>query len=156
MCWMMAIPAAIAIGGSLLQAKGQTEDAAFQSNLMNQNAAFKNDTANETINAGDTAADWQRVKAGQAIGTQRSVQAANGIDVNSGSSALIQDDTAMLGELDALTIQNNAAREAYGYRVQAQQDISNAGQTVRNGKTAATGSILGGLGKAFGSYAGGK
>lgn len=62
----------------------------------------------------------------------------------------------MLGELDALTIQNNAAREAYGYRVQAQQDISNAGQTVRNGKTAATGSILGGLGKAFGSYAGGK
>ena len=154
MCWMMAIPAAIAIGGSLLQAKGQTEDAAFQSNLMNQNAAFKNDTANETINAGDTAADWQRVKAGQAIGTQRSAQAANGIDVNSGSSALIQDDTAMLGELDALTIQNNAAREAYGYRVQAANDINNAGQTVRNGKTAATGSILGGLGSAFGSFAG--
>lgn len=156
MCWMMAIPAAIAIGGSLLQAKGQTEDAAFQSNLMNQNAAFKNDTANETINAGDTTADWQRVKAGQAIGTQRSVQAANGIDVNSGSSALIQDDTAMLGELDALTIQNNAAREAYGLRVQADQDRSNAKQTVKNGKTAAMGSILGGAGKAFGSFAGGK
>ena len=155
MCWMMAIPAAIAIGGSLLQAKGQTEDAAFQSNLMNQNAAFKNDTANETINSGDTAADWQRVKSGQAIGTQRSVQAANGIDVNSGSSALIQDDTAMLGELDALTIQNNAAREAYGYRVQAQQGLSNAAQTVKNGKTAAMGSILGGAGKAFGSFAGG-
>lgn len=62
----------------------------------------------------------------------------------------------MLGELDALTIQNNAAREAYGYRVQAQQDLSNADQTIKNGKTAATGSILGGLGKAFGSFAGGK
>ena len=156
MCWMALIPAAIAIGGSLLQAKGQTEDASYQAGLMKQNADFKNRTADETINAGDTAADWQRVKAGQAIGTQRSVQAANGIDVNSGSSAQLQDDTAMLGELDALTIQNNAAREAYGYRVQAQQDISNAGQTVRNGKAAATGSILGGLGKAFGSYAGGK
>lgn len=156
MCWMALIPAAIAIGGSMLQAKGQTEGAAYEAGLMQQNAAFKNQTADETINAGDTAADWQRVKAGQAIGTQRSVQAANGIDVNSGSSAQLQDDTAMLGELDALTIQINAAREAYGYRVQAQQDLSNAGQTVRNGKTAATGSILGGLGSAFGSYAGGK
>lgn len=156
MCWMMAIPAAIAIGGSLLQAKGEKDNAAFQSGLLTQNAAFKNQTADETVTAGDTSADWQRVKASQAIGTQRSVQAANGIDVNSGSSALIQDDTAMLGELDALTIQNNAAREAYGLRVQAQQDLSNAGQTIKNGKTAATGSILGGLGKAFGSFAGGR
>ena len=77
MCWMALIPAAIAIGGSLLQAKGQTEDASYQAGLMKQNADFKNRTADETINAGDTAADWQRVKAGQAIGTQRSVQAAN-------------------------------------------------------------------------------
>ena len=156
MCWMALIPVAISLAGSMMQAKGQTENADFQSGMMKQNAAFKYQTANETVLAGDTSADWQRVKAGQAIGTQRSVQAANGIDVNSGSSALIQDDTAMLGELDALTIQNNAAREAYGLRVQADQDRSNAKQTVKNGKTAAMGSILGGAGKAFGSFAGGR
>lgn len=154
MCWMVAIPMAMAVVGGMIQAKGQTENAAFQSDLLQKNAAYKNQTADETINAGNTSADWQRVRTAQAVGTQRTAQAANGIDVNSGSAALLQDDTAMIGELDALTIQNNAAREAYGYRVQAANDINNAGQTVRNGKTAATGSILGGLGSAFGSFAG--
>lgn len=154
MCWMALIPAAIGLAGSMMQAQGQTQNAEFQSGMMGQNANFKLRTADETINAGNTSADWQRVRAGQAVGTQRSVQAANGIDVNSGSAAQLQDDTAMLGELDALTIQNNAAREAYGYRVQAKQDILNASQTVQNGKTAANGSILGGIGGAFGSFAG--
>ena len=155
MCWMALIPVAIGLAGSMMQAQGQKQNAAFESGMLKQNAMFKEQTAQETINAGDTSADWQRVRTGQMVGTQRSVQAANGIDVNSGSSALIQDDTAMLGELDALTIQNNAAREAYGYRVQAQQDRTNAKQTVKNGNTAAMGSILGGLGNAFGSFAGG-
>ncbi|UEH06668.1 hypothetical protein [Pseudomonas sp. HN8-3] len=154
MCWIALIPAAIGLAGSMMQAQGQKQNAQFQSGMMEQNAAFKNQTANETINAGNTSADWQRVRTGQAVGTQRSVQAANGIDVNSGSSAQLQDDTAMLGELDALTIQNNAAREAYGYRVHAKQDLLNANQTVQNGKTAAMGSILGGIGGAFGSFAG--
>lgn len=154
MCWMALIPVAIGLVGSMMQAKGQTENADFQSGMMQQNAGFKLRTADETINAGNTSADWQRVRAKQAVGTQRSVQAANGIDVNSGSAAQLQDDTAMLGELDALTIQNNAAREAYGYRIQAKQDILNASQTVQNGKTAAMGSILGGIGGAFGSFAG--
>lgn len=154
MCWMALIPAAIGLAGSMMQAQGQTQNAEFQSGMMGQNANFKLRTADETINAGNTSADWQRVRAGQAVGTQRSAQAANGIDVNSGSAAQLQDDTAMLGELDALTIQNNAAREAYGYRVQAKQDILNASQTVQNGKTAAKGSILGGIGGAFGSFAG--
>lgn len=156
MCWMALIPVAIGLVGGMMQAQGQTQNADFQSGMMQQNAQFKLKTADETINAGNTSADWQRVRAGQAVGTQRSAQAANGIDVNSGSAAQLQDDTAMLGELDALTIQNNAAREAYGYRVQAKQDILNASQTVQNGKTAAMGSILGGLGGAFGSFAGGR
>lgn len=154
MCWMALIPVAIGMAGSMMQAQGQKESGVFQSGILTQNAAFKTQAANEAINAGNTSADWQRVRTGQAVGTQRSVQAANGIDVNSGSSAQMQDDTAMLGELDALTIQNNAAREAYGYRVQAKQDLLNANQTVQNGKTAAMGSILGGIGGAFGSFAG--
>lgn len=155
MCWMAAIPIGMALAGGLMQAKGAQDSGAYQSDMLGQNAAFKRRAADETIFAGDTSADWQRVRTGQAIGTQRAAQAGNGIDVNSGSAAQLQDDTAMIGELDALTIQNNAAREAYGYRVQADQDLENAKQVKKNAKTAATGSILGGLGSAFGSFAGG-
>ena len=156
MCWMALIPAAIAVAGGVMGAQNAKQEGAFNASMLKGNAAFKNQTAQETINAGDTSADWQRVRTGQAIGTQRTAQAANGIDVNSGSASQLQDDTSMLGELDALTIQNNAAREAYGYRVQAKQDLMNAAQVKTNAGNKATGSILGGLGSAFGSFAGGR
>ncbi|WKL53080.1 hypothetical protein Q1W70_00300 [Pseudomonas kielensis] len=151
---MAAIPIGMALVGGMMGAQSANQQGDFQSGLLTQNAAFKNQAATETEMAGDTAADWQRVRTGQAVGTQRTAQAANGIDVNSGSAAQLQDDTSMLGELDALTIQNNAAREAYGYRVQAGQDMKNARQALTNAKAGATGSILGGFGNAFGSFAG--
>lgn len=156
MCWMALIPVAIAMVGGMMGAQNAKQEGAYNAGMLNKNAALKDQAAQETINAGDTSADWQRVRTGQAVGTQRSVQAANGIDVNSGSAAQLQDDTAMIGELDALTIQNNAAREAYGYRIQADQDRSNAVQTLTNAGNKATGSILGGMGSAFGSFAGGR
>lgn len=155
MCWMALIPVAISLVGGMMNAQNAKQEGAFGAGMLNRNADMKDRTAQETIFAGDTSADWQRVRTGQAIGTQRAVQAANGIDVNSGSAAQLQDDTAMIGELDALTIQNNAAREAYGYRIQADQDRMNARQTLTNAGNKATGSILGGIGGAFGSFAGG-
>jgi hypothetical protein len=156
MCWMAAIPIGMALVGGMMGAQSANQQGAYDSALLGQNAAFKQRAADETIIAGNTSADWQRVRTKQAIGTQRTAQAGNGIDVNSGSAAQLQDDTAMLGELDALTIQNNAAREAFGYRVQAAQDINNANQALVNAKSKATGSILGGMGSAFGSFAGGR
>lgn len=156
MCWMAAIPIGIALLGGVMGAQNAKQQGAFNASMLTGNAAFKEQAAQDAIAAGNTSADWQRVRTGQAIGTQRSAQAANGIDVNSGSASQLQDDTAMLGELDALTIQNNAAREAYGYRVQANQDRLNAAQAKVNAGNQATGSILGGLGSAFGSFAGGR
>lgn len=156
MCWMALIPVAVAMVGGMMGAQNAKQEGAFNSSMLAGNAALKEQAAQETIGAGETSADWQRVRTGQAVGTQRSAQAANGIDVNSGSASQLQDDTAMLGELDALTIQNNAAREAYGYRVQAKQDLMNAAQVKTNAGNKATGSILGGFGSAFGSFAGGR
>lgn len=158
MCGAFALPAAagLSLASGLMGASNSIKQGNYQSSLLRQNAILKNQAADETVIAANTSADWQRVKAGQAIGTQRSAQAANGIDVNSGSSAQLQDDTALLGELDALTIQNNAAREAYGLRVQANQDMANAKQVKKNAGSSAMGSILGGAGSAFGFYAGSK
>ena len=61
----------------------------------------------------------------------------------------------MLGELDALTIENNAAREAYGYKVQAIQGISNASAISAAGSKAKQDSILGGVLQGVSSAAGG-
>jgi len=63
--------------------------------------------------------------------------AANGVDISYGTSLDLIEDTAMLGELDALTIQYNAEKNARNYDVQAQNFASDAilqryaGQNVR-------------------------
>ena len=51
---------------------------------------------------------------------------------------------AQLGELDALTISNNAAREAYGYNVEATSNEQNAKRIKKAGKNAVLTSVIGG------------
>jgi len=156
MCWMAAIPIAMSLAGGMMGAQNARQQGAFQSAMAEQNAAYKEEAAQDAEKRGGVEADRYRRQVGQLIGTQRSGFAANGIDVNSGTAAEIQDDTAAFGEFDALTIANNAAREAWGYRVGADNDRMNARMAQSNAKGAAAGSILGGVGGAFSSFAGGR
>lgn len=156
MCWMAAIPIAMSLAGGMMGAQNARQQGAFQAAMAEQNAAYKEAAAQDAEKRGAVEADRYRRQVGQLIGSQRTGFAANGIDVNSGTAAEIQDDTAAFGEFDALTIANNAAREAWGYRVGAQNDLMNGRMAQSNAKSAATGSILGGVGSAFGSFAGGR
>jgi hypothetical protein len=54
------------------------------------------------------------------VGTQRAGFAGQGVDIGQGTPVDVQADTAYLGELDALTIRQNAQRAAHGYEVAAQ------------------------------------
>lgn len=155
MCWMAAIPVAMSLAGGVMGAQNAQQQGAFQSFMGEQNAGYKELAAQDAEKRGSVDADRYRRQVTQMIGSQRAGFAAGGIDVNSGTAAEIQDDTAAFGEFDALTIANNAAREAWGYRVGAQNDRLNARMAVSNAKSSATGSILGGVGSAFGSFAGG-
>jgi hypothetical protein len=59
-------------------------------------------------------------------------------------------DTRMMSELDAQTIRNNAAREAWGLNQQSSQLVEQARQAERAGRLAAGATLLGGLGNAAG------
>lgn len=142
MCAVAAIPF-IAMGASALMGAQQAQQqgaATAEANL--QNAAFADAAANDAIKRGEFEADQSRIDTRGMIGAQRAGFAANGVDVNSGSAADIQDDTAALGELDALTIKNNAAREAWGYRTQSQQYQQAARNAQRSARSNMFGSLL--------------
>jgi len=100
--------------------KLQQEAADSQADLSDFNAAVADVQAEDAVARG--AEEESRFRAGVRgmIGKQRAGFAAANIDVGYGSSVDVQADTAFLGELDALTIQTNAAREAWGYKVQAE------------------------------------
>jgi hypothetical protein len=144
MCSPALIPVAIGAGGGLLQGLAGKSKADSQAAALRQNAFYLNQSASDSRVRGMIDSDQSRVQTQQAIGTQRAAMASNGGVVDTGSNAIIQQDTAQLGELDALTISNNAAREAYGYEVQSQDNLRTAKNLQKEGKKGVLTSMLGG------------
>lgn len=77
---------------------------------------------------------------------------ASGIDLSTAGALDILGDTAAMGELDALTMVNNASREAYGYRMQAENDRLNAKMARRSGNMGAMTTLLTAPIQAYGAY----
>lgn len=152
----MASSAASAItgaAGSIATGNANAEAAQYQAAVARNNQVVAEQNAKFATDAGRRQEAAMRERTAQMIGQQRAQMAANGIDIGSGSALRLQEDTAAVGELDALTIRNNAARAAYGYGVQASDFGSNStmlGRQARNAETAggigAISSIVGGAG----------
>ena len=90
-----------------------------QAGLADYNAQVAELQAQDAVERGKEEEGKFRSQVRGAVGQQRAGIAANGVDVGFGSAVDVQADAAYLGELDALTIRNNAAREAWGYKVEA-------------------------------------
>lgn len=97
----------------------QRRAAESQANLSEYNAAVADLQAKDALQRGDIEANRFRQRTRVLIGEQRAGYAAGNVDVGYGSAVDVQADAAFLGELDALTVRTNAAREAWGYRVEA-------------------------------------
>lgn len=95
---------------------------------------------------GQAISDAQRRKTSGLIGQQHALQGASGVDVGSGSPVDVRASSAALGELDALTILNNAETKALGFQQQRQLDLAagEAGETA--GYIGAATSLLGAAG----------
>lgn len=112
------------------QGTAQQEAANSQADLSDYNAAVEDLRADDAIARGAEEEQRFRTRVRAAIGAQRVGFAAGNIDVGIGSAVDVQADAAYLGELDALTIRTNAAREAWGYEV-AGEDLRRRGQIAR-------------------------
>jgi hypothetical protein len=85
------------------------------------------------------------------VGSQRASFAGQGVDVGSGSAADVQADAAYLGELDKRQILSNAQREAWGYRVDAENNRRNADIARKGGAAAQSASRWGAASTALGA-----
>lgn len=93
----------------------------FQQMQYEQNARIAQLKADDAIERGDKAANLIHRKALQVQGSQRAAAAASGIEVNTGVSKVLQDETQDMSEIDIMTVKNNAWRESWGYKVEATQ-----------------------------------
>jgi hypothetical protein len=159
---------ALGLVSSGMQAYGayQTGQSGYQSGMYQamvaqQNAAIANQMGDRETYAGEVSSGMESMRGGARLGDTKAAQAANGLDVNSGSAVDVQASQRMMEKLNADTTMNNALLKAYGYRVQsqsdqaqAQLDVMGAGNARKAGRIKAWGDLLTGA-ASFGAGAGG-
>ena len=132
---------------------------AYESAADVMNAKLASMQATTALQQGDVAAFTRGAEAKQQIGSTTAQLAASGVDLKGTSATASTGTEAFLGALDEATIRNNAARQAFGYQVQA-TDYTNRAALARasavntaNAETtdAYTGLITG-LTKTYGLY----
>lgn len=122
----MCDPIAIASVGAAAGAYGayqsqsaQNQALEYQAQVGERNAQLAEIQASNAEARGATEEQQHREKVRQLKGSQRTGFAASGVLVDAGSTLETVQDTAAMGEQDALTIRYNASLEAWGKRAEA-------------------------------------
>lgn len=105
------------------QATAQSNEASAQASaylaaVARNNAIISRQNAEYERAVGDVVAAEKTRETTERVSSIRAWQGARGVDVNTGSTAQVQDSQRLVGALDAATILSNAARKAYGYTVE--------------------------------------
>lgn len=136
-----------------MQAGAQQQAAGFQAQVAANNARLAAAQGANAVEQGQLNAMQRGLQAGQLLGEQKAALAGNGVNLGSGSAVDLQATTRYLNAGDVTNITNAAAREAWGYGVDA---ANYAGQSAldawqaRNNDPAAIGA-LGGASSLLGS-----
>jgi len=135
-----AISGGVAAYGAHQEGVAAKQQADYQAAVAKNNSILAQRAADDARARGGIEASQQRLKTLQLIGSQRASAAARGVLVDSGSAAYQIADTAAMGELDALTIRNNAEREALGFEAQGANFQGEQRLLKATGKNAVTAS----------------
>lgn len=138
--------ATIAMGQVNASAKAQAaaQDAEDEQRVLSYNALTAGDK-------GRLDASKTRMGGTQLIAQQKVGYANSGVAIDSGTPASVMADQAAVNELDAKTVENNAAREVWGYRLQREQSKKNLQRKYDEYNREAIGSVLSGSGQMMGS-----
>jgi hypothetical protein len=143
------VSAGLQLAGAAQQAQAQKETAAaqayalqYQAKVAEYNAAFASAT-------GETAAEGVSLKGAAQKGAVRTAQAANQLDINTGTPVKVQASTEALSKEAAIATKTGYARQAYGYSEMVPLEHQEAAFAIRGGQLGAEASLLGGASAAF-------
>lgn len=159
---MAAVTAAGALYGAYSQyetGEAQKKAARQQRVLAQKNAEMLDAAATDATDRGNEEAMLINRRARNLRGEQRAAFASQGVDVGSGTALDLQNETSLLGTIDAEQTRKNAFREAWGIRTQAgNQRLAgdyaySAGMNqAKASRNQAYGSVLGGAGNSYQAY----
>lgn len=109
--------------GGMAVARGRimAANADLAAETSRNNAVLARFSAEQLGRLGLTMANRRRGRAARLAGQQRASVAGQGVEVATGTAGAVAGQIEFVGELDALEIENNAARQALGMELQATQ-----------------------------------
>lgn len=123
---LAAISIASSVGGGILGAFGANTKADAEQSMYNyksqvakNNSIIAERNATEAVAAGEIAGQTNDMRTRAKVGDALVAQAANGLDVGSGTNVNVRDSIQSLGHLDTLTILHNALKQSTGFKSQA-------------------------------------
>ena len=144
MCEPTTIAAVATVASTAFGAYTQIQEGKFQNDVAKYNASVAENEAEQTRAVGVEEENKRRRATAELLSKQRAQIGASGVSLASGSALQLQEDTELLGEVDALRIRSNAGRQASSLE-------SEADLTRLKGEFARSRSI----GDAFGTVLGG-
>lgn len=105
----------VAVISKVQQSNAKKAEYEYKAKVAQNNAKIAETNAAQERQSGLEEARLQRTKTLQTIGSQQAGLAANNTDITQGSALDVIEDTATMGELDALMIEYNAERNAQNY-----------------------------------------
>lgn len=147
----MALPlilAGIGLGlnalGTLGKAGAQKREAQYASFLADENAELADYGAQDAEERGRLEASYRRMAATAEVGSMQAALGASGVDGQSGSALKAAEQLRITAELDARLIENNAAREAWGLKVDAKRYRRQSKLERKKGQQSMFSTFLGG------------
>lgn len=145
-----AVPLMIASAMTQAYMQKRAADQAEASALFNEKLAKQR--ADKALAIGEAEETAHRMKVGQLTARQEAAAAGSSAIVGQGDPLSVMESTVHLGELDARTLQNNAASAARGHSIQASVFKSQALDARFMGSVMPGMTLLGGAASAAGMY----
>lgn len=109
------------MAGDFLSLIGEKQEFDANQLEMRQNATLAERAAADAMQRGYQEAGRARMAGSQLVAEQKVAAAASGVDPTVGTPAQVSAGTAAIAEIDARTLENNAAREAWGFTTKAKR-----------------------------------
>jgi len=145
----MCSVAGVFVAGAVLKAYGDQQSAQAESDIADTNARIMRQRADDAANRGGQAAGRQRMKGSQDVATATTQLAKGDVELTSPMATNIFETTDAFAEMDAQQAKANAAREAWGYTVEAKEQEMKSDLARRKSILGPAGDIIGGLGAGY-------
>lgn len=137
-----AAAVALTAAGAIASAASAIHGGLYQAQVAKNNSKIAGQSATYSTEAANTQAQNQSFKNAAVAGDLRASQAANGVDINTGSDTSVENSQEAVGDLDTQSTLHNAMLQAYGYQTQSADLAAQSKQDAAGGIESGVGSLL--------------